>query len=198
MYMNNAIIKAGRTYSVNREDFKVWLSVFPDPRCKGPREETSLNKGTETNFSLFQGGIKFIMVNSFVIMYSHQWGLWALYGQFAVPLPSRRVSSSLSVKCNFAVLWYAFLSSCSTAWVAGEVSSVLGCSMKGQKMSRNAEISDENARSSLQYIIHSRDSAVMLAGELATPRAKDWETLPLRLGSELLEGALSIHWEGRI
>lgn len=50
-------------------------------------------------------------------------------------------------------------------------------------MFRNAEISDENARSSLQYIIHSGDSAVMLAGELATPRAKDWETLPLRLGS---------------
>lgn len=60
--MNNAIRKAGRTYSVNREDFKVWLTVFPDPRCKGPREETSLNIGAETNFSLFQGGIKFSMV----------------------------------------------------------------------------------------------------------------------------------------
>lgn len=116
-------------------------------------------------------------------MYSHQWGLWVLYGQFAVPFHSRRISSSLSVNCNFAVLWYAFLSSCSTAWVGGEVSSVLGCSMKGQKMFRNAEISDENARSSLQYNFHSGDSAVMLARELATPRAKDWETLPLRLGS---------------
>lgn len=90
MYMNNTIRKAGRTYSVNREDFKVRLTVFPDPLCKGPREETSLNIGTETNFSLFQGGLKFIMVkNSFVIIYSHQWGLWALYGQFAVSLHSR-------------------------------------------------------------------------------------------------------------
>lgn len=48
--------------------------------------------------------------------------------------------------------------------MGGEVSSVLGCSMKGQKMFRNAEISDENARSSLQYNFHSGDSAVMLGG----------------------------------
>lgn len=128
-------------------------------------------------------GLSSLLQNSFVIMSSHQWSLRALYRQFAFPLHSHCVSCSLSFNCNFTVLWYAFLISCSAALVG--VSIVFECSMKSQRcfltLVMNAEISGKKACSSLLYRIHSGGSAV----RLATPRANapPWSRRPAPGGS---------------
>lgn len=59
--MSNGMRKVWRTHGVGCEGSKVWLTISQHPPCKGPRAGIKLNVGTETNFSLFQGWIKFII-----------------------------------------------------------------------------------------------------------------------------------------